>query len=58
MNTNKQIMLPANSAFTVAEIEKFRNETAGTKNVIHLNNAGSGLMPDIVTQVQLDHINL
>ncbi|MEO6547962.1 MAG: aminotransferase class V-fold PLP-dependent enzyme [Ferruginibacter sp.] len=58
MNANNQIMLPANSAFTSAEVEKFRNETAGTKNVIHLNNAGSGLMPDIVTRVQLDHINL
>ncbi len=27
-------------------------------NVIHLNNAGAGLMPDIVTQAQLDHIKL
>ncbi|MGY3212005.1 aminotransferase class V-fold PLP-dependent enzyme [Mucilaginibacter sp. HD30] len=59
MNTNKTtIMLPDNSAFTAAEIQRFRNETAGTKNVIHLNNAGSGLMPDVVTQVQLDHIRL
>lgn len=55
---NKQISLPANSAFSRAAVEKFRNETAGTKNVIHLNNAGSGLMPDIVTKVQLDHIRL
>ena len=58
MNINKQIILPANSAFTAAEVERFRNETAGTKNVIHFNNAGSGLMPDIVTRVQLDHITL
>jgi len=59
MNFNKQTILPANSAaFTPEEVQKFRNETEGTKNVIHFNNAGSGLMPDIVTQVQLDHINL
>jgi selenocysteine lyase/cysteine desulfurase len=58
MNSNKQIILPANSAFTPEEVQKFRNETAGTKNVIHLNNAGSGLMPDIVTRAQLDHIKL
>ncbi len=58
MNSNKQIILPSNSVFTIEEVQKLRNETAGTKNVIHLNNAGSGLMPDIVTQVQLDHIKL
>jgi selenocysteine lyase/cysteine desulfurase len=58
MNSSKQIMLPADSAFTTAEVQKFRNETAGTKNVIHLNNAGSGLMPDTVTQAQLNHIKL
>lgn len=58
MYKQKQIILPASSVFTAAEVEKFRHETAGTKNVVHLNNAGSGLMPDIVTQAQLDHINL
>ncbi len=58
MNLNKRITLPANSVFTPEEVQTFRNETAGTKNVIHLNNAGSGLMPDIVTQAQLDHIKL
>ena len=58
MYKQKQIILPASSAFTAAEVEKFRNETIGTKNVVHLNNAGSGLMPDIVTQTQLDHITL
>ncbi|MEO6720060.1 MAG: aminotransferase class V-fold PLP-dependent enzyme [Ferruginibacter sp.] len=57
-NSVKQIILPANSAFTPGEVQQFRNETAGTKRVIHLNNAGSGLMPDIVTQVQIDHIKL
>ena len=44
--------------FGPEEVQQLRNETAGTKNVIHLNNAGSGLMPDIVTRVQLDYIRL
>lgn len=43
---------------TIQKVQKLRDETAGTKNVIHLNNAGSGLMPDMVTQVRLDHIKL
>lgn len=58
MNTSNRIILPSKSAFTVEEVQKLRNETTGTKNVIHLNNAGSGLMPDMVTQAQLDHIKL
>jgi selenocysteine lyase/cysteine desulfurase len=52
------ISIPVNSAFTKDEIAKFRVETTGTRNVIHLNNAGSGLMPDVVTQAQVDHIHL
>ena len=51
-------LLPANSIFTADEVQKFRNETSGTRNIIHLNNAGAGLMPDSVTQAQLDHIKL
>ncbi len=47
-----------NNIFTKEEIIAFRNDTEGCKNVIHLNNAGSGLMPNIVTKVQLDHIKL
>jgi selenocysteine lyase/cysteine desulfurase len=46
------------SVFTNEEIKAFRNETSGCKNVIHLNNAGAGLMPDIVTKAQIDHIKL
>lgn len=57
MYKHKQIILPG-SVFTASEVEKFRNETAGTKNVVHINNACSSLMPDIVTQAQLDHISL
>jgi selenocysteine lyase/cysteine desulfurase len=44
--------------FSSDEIQRFRNDTIGTKQVIHLNNAGAGLMPDIVTKAQLDHIQL
>lgn len=47
-----------NELFTKEEIAVFRNDTDGCKNVIHLNNAGAGLMPNIVTQSQLDHIKL
>lgn len=55
---NQKFTLPSNSIFTVAEVQQFRNDTQGCKNVIHLNNAGAGLMPDVVTQAQLDHIKL
>lgn len=58
MNRLHQTMEPINIAFTQQEVQTFRNETTGTSNVIHLNNAGSGLMPDIVTKAQLDHIKL
>src|ERR1700709_1038652 len=44
--------------FTENQILQFREETAGTKNVVHFNNAGSGLMPDIVTRAQIEHIEL
>jgi selenocysteine lyase/cysteine desulfurase len=50
--------LMTNTIFTPQEIQQFRNDTIGTKQVIHLNNAGSGLMPDMVTQAQLDHLHL
>jgi selenocysteine lyase/cysteine desulfurase len=46
------------SKFTTEEIHQFRNETLGTREVIHLNNAGSGLMPDVVTQAQVEHLQL
>lgn len=58
MFTNQHISLPKGSIFSIEEVQKFRNETRGTKNVIHLNNAGAGLMPDVVTQAQLEHITL
>ena len=43
---------------TTEEINRFREDTTGCKNVVHLNNAGSGLMPDIVTRAIQDHITL
>nr|WP_294947125.1 aminotransferase class V-fold PLP-dependent enzyme [uncultured Mucilaginibacter sp.] len=55
---NTNITLPPNSIFSLAEIQQLRTETKGTQQVIHLNNAGAGLMPDVVTQAQLAHINL
>lgn len=50
--------LITNSVFTAAELEQFRLETAGCRHVIHLNNAGSGLMPDVVTQTVVEHLAL
>ena len=44
--------------FSPEEIAGFRNETIGCKHVIHLNNAGAGLMPDVVTQSIQEHIAL
>lgn len=58
ISVTQELVIPANSFFTTEEVQKFRDETLGTKNVIHFNNAGSGLMPDIVTKAQLDHIKL
>ncbi len=57
MNKN-EIKLPPDSIFSLEEVKKFRRETKGIQNVIHLNNAGAGLMPNIVTEKQLQHINL
>ena len=58
MLANTSLSLPAGSVFSIEEVQQLREGTAGTKNVIHLNNAGSGLMPNIVTRAQLDHIEL
>jgi len=58
MNSNQKITLPLNSVFTIEEVQQLRTDTQGCKNVIHLNNAGAGLMPNAVTQAQLDHIML
>ena len=52
------MVLPMGSLFTREEIEKFRKDTEGCNHVIHLNNAGAGLMPNVVTKAQLDHVTL
>ncbi len=46
------------SVFSQKEIQKFRDETTGTKQVLHLNNAGAGLMPDPVSRAQIGHLEL
>lgn len=50
--------MKANNLFSTEEISSLRNDTDGCANVIHLNNAGSGLMPNPVTRSILDHIKL
>ena len=40
------------------DTEKFRSETPGCRNKIHLNNAGSALMPAPVISAITDHIEL
>ncbi|MFZ6013601.1 MAG: aminotransferase class V-fold PLP-dependent enzyme, partial [Bacteroidota bacterium] len=56
METQKQAMI--NDLFTPEEIQAFRNDTDGCANVVHLNNAGAGLMPKPVAQSIVDHIKL
>ncbi len=46
------------NVFSAEEIAKFRNDTPGCREVIHLNNAGAGLMPAAVTRAVQDHIQL
>lgn len=59
MHINTPFTMSAITApFTPAEIETLRKDTPGCANVIHLNNAGAGLMPDPVTQAILSHIQL
>src|ERR1700712_4372283 len=42
--------------FSAREIETFRNDTKGTSNWIHLNNAGASLPPDIVVETVVDYL--
>lgn len=58
MVTKNKNVAPINSVFSMEEIISFRKETDGCTHVIHLNNAGAGLMPNIVTESQLEHIKL
>ncbi len=38
--------------------KRIYDDTPGKKNIIHLNNAGSSLMPQSVIDAQVNHINL
>lgn len=40
------------------DLDRIRQETPGTKGLIHLNNAGSSLMPQPVYQAIIDHLDL
>lgn len=54
----KKDTMPTNDVFTPAAIAAFRQDTPGCSRVIHLNNAGAGLMPEVVTRSIQDHITL
>jgi selenocysteine lyase/cysteine desulfurase len=58
MNTDHTVSSTAPNAFTVEEIARFRNDTRGCSQVVHLNNAGASLMPDVVTNAITEHIDL
>lgn len=58
MKTVKENLFNADQPFSDEEILSLRQETEGCSNVIHLNNAGAGLMPDPVTRSIVDHIKL
>ncbi|MCA0425424.1 MAG: aminotransferase class V-fold PLP-dependent enzyme [Proteobacteria bacterium] len=43
--------------FSSAEIERLRSETPGTRNRVHLNNAGAALMPSRVVNAVTEYLN-
>ncbi len=43
---------------TAIDVAKARAETSGCEGVVHLNNAGSSLMPDVVLQTVIEHLEL
>jgi selenocysteine lyase/cysteine desulfurase len=58
MQIHASVHTPATSTFTVEEIARFRNDTRGCSQVVHFNNAGASLMPDVVTRSVAEHIEL
>ena len=50
--------MKVDKSFSVEEINSLRKDTVGCSTVIHLNNAGASLMPNVVTQSILDHVQL
>jgi len=58
MNTTNKTFNQTDNVFSERAIAAFRSDTEGCNHVIHLNNAGASLMPNVVTQSILDHIKL
>ncbi|MEO0472344.1 MAG: aminotransferase class V-fold PLP-dependent enzyme, partial [Bacteroidota bacterium] len=46
------------TAISAMEVQHFRSETTGTQHVLHFNNAGAALMPDIVRDTVIDYLHL
>ena len=46
-----------NLMLSTEDVARFRSETAGVKEVIHLNNAGSSLPPDVVRNAVLGYLD-
>jgi len=40
------------------DVAKTRAETAGCEGIVHLNNAGAALMPDVVLRTVVEHLEL
>lgn len=40
------------------DVERIRADTVGTRECIHLNNAGAGLMPSVVVDAMIEHLQL
>src|SRR5436853_77111 len=43
---------------TPVDVARARAETSGCEGVVHLNNAGSSLMPDVVLRTVIEHLEL
>jgi selenocysteine lyase/cysteine desulfurase len=41
-----------------AQVDRWRSDTPGCSKRIHLNNAGAGLVPEVVHQAIVDHLEL